>query len=264
MSKFERESVHSVFDAEGELDLDRLTKEMSGAVFEDKRYSNVDSMKKKAIHTSKDYDEFKSFVACAQDMLRPVSSVEFRELTKGKQGWKHSAASRATKASSRSEAAPNTPKVAKPASGTTLSAPKQPADFDRAWRRCRDATDPAKTLETRAAYLGAHPPRAFGKCFSRDLDATTMCEVVLAIHAMPREDAQAAQQTISLLDAVARAPRFSLSVMFLEQQHKDAVTAILAAANALAPAEQPNADADTPPLEASKDALSKIAALYGL
>mmetsp|Transcript_10312 Transcript_10312/g.36344 ORF Transcript_10312/g.36344 Transcript_10312/m.36344 type:complete len:179 (-) Transcript_10312:41-577(-) len=88
--------------------------------------------------------------------------------------------------------------------------------------------------------------------------------VVLAIHAMPREDAQAAQQTISLLDAVARAPRFSLSVMFLEQQHKDAVTAILAAANALAPAEQPNADADTPPLEASKDALSKIAALYGL
>ena len=86
-----------VLRKDGTLDVDKLARECSRDVFEDKRHRRVDDMKKKAIGTSRDYDEFRNFVHCAEDMLEPVSSREMEELKRGRTGWAHTAAARATR-----------------------------------------------------------------------------------------------------------------------------------------------------------------------
>jgi hypothetical protein len=51
---------------DGSLNVSLLSKEVADNLDEDEKYHAVDEMKKRAIHMSKDYDEFKNFVACAQ------------------------------------------------------------------------------------------------------------------------------------------------------------------------------------------------------
>jgi hypothetical protein len=52
-------------DSQGFIDSSGYGREIRAALVEDARYTQVDYMKKRAVKMSKDYDEFKAFVACA-------------------------------------------------------------------------------------------------------------------------------------------------------------------------------------------------------
>ena len=59
-----------------------LSSEVVSSLVETSRYTAVDAMKKKAIHTARDYDEFKNFVHCAQ--LKTLTSKELKDGFTGK------------------------------------------------------------------------------------------------------------------------------------------------------------------------------------
>ena len=51
--------------ADGNIDVVRLEKDLRNALDFDVKYKQTDNMKKKACKISADYDEFKAYVACA-------------------------------------------------------------------------------------------------------------------------------------------------------------------------------------------------------
>ena len=201
MARYFNEKKHSsVFTKDGHLDVKKLERECCEGLTEDRRYRRVDDMKKKAIHVSGSYDEFKNFVACAEDNLRPVSSTEFKELTKGRVGWGHTAAARATK--KRDGRGGNNAgdvhgghRTLALAEGVGAKgkhkAPRTPLEFERDWRRCRKmATAKTKaprakqiTAARRTDYLKVHGPEVLGKVFASELDATLMTEVLEVVAA---------------------------------------------------------------------------------
>ncbi len=63
---------------DGRINLSRIEREISNGMTEEDRFSAEDSMKKRAVHMSRDYDEFKNFVSASQ--LKPVQSSEMGEL----------------------------------------------------------------------------------------------------------------------------------------------------------------------------------------
>lgn len=62
----------------GKVNVSLIQREIAQDLSADARYHAEDCMKKRAIHMSKDYDEFKSFVSCSQ--LKPVPSHEMGQL----------------------------------------------------------------------------------------------------------------------------------------------------------------------------------------
>lgn len=181
-----------VLRKDGSLDVDKLARECSRDVFEDKRHRRVDDMKKKAIGTSRDYDEFRNFVHCAEDMLEPVSSREMEELKRGRMGWAHTAAARATRrdrttggASARFE--PRRRVVLEDThDAATRPPPSTPLELDRDWRRCRTRPGPkrtaaaalAETRRRRETYLARHGPTVLAPLLASELDATLVAEVL--------------------------------------------------------------------------------------
>ena len=69
----------------GEINVNLLKKEIVLNLQEDKTYAAVDTMKKKAIHVAQSYDEFRNFVACAEQKC--VTSKEMEELKEKKGSW---------------------------------------------------------------------------------------------------------------------------------------------------------------------------------
>jgi hypothetical protein len=66
--------------AQGSFDTSALNKELAMALEEDRKYKLTDSMKKRAIRTAANYDEFKNLVACAD--LTPVSQKDLNNIAK--------------------------------------------------------------------------------------------------------------------------------------------------------------------------------------
>jgi len=75
-------------DEKGNIDISQLEKELTQALEFDVKYKQKDNMKKKAIKTAGDYDQFKAFVECAH--LKTLTSKEVESLGKKKQGWQKS------------------------------------------------------------------------------------------------------------------------------------------------------------------------------
>lgn len=73
-------------DSSGNVQTEKLQKELHAALEGDIKYKQVDSMKKRAIRVAKSYDEFKGMVACAH--LKTLSSAEVQSLSAVKKGWK--------------------------------------------------------------------------------------------------------------------------------------------------------------------------------
>ena len=70
---------------DGRINTALLQREIANELAADARFSAEDVMKKRAVHISKDYDEFKNFVAASE--LKPVSSSEMGQLfVQGRQG----------------------------------------------------------------------------------------------------------------------------------------------------------------------------------
>ena len=132
-----------------------LGRELRAALEFDDAYAKTDEMKKRAIHTARDYDEFRNMVACAT--LTPVSSKELASLRQGKRGWNHAAAARRGGAGSREGPARQRRGKAKAAlrRGVPEQAPRTGMEFLRDWRRC------CATPEQKRAYLSVVGPSTF-------------------------------------------------------------------------------------------------------
>lgn len=87
----------SILDEQGNINAQQLTKEIKASLEYDIRYRQVDNMKKRAIRTSTNYEEFQALVACAH--LKKLSKKEVESLTQVKQGWKKAPTSKVEKAS---------------------------------------------------------------------------------------------------------------------------------------------------------------------
>ena len=72
-------------DSMGNIDTSQLEKELTQALDFDIKYKQKDNMKKKAIKSAGDYNEFKAMVDCAH--LKTLTSKEVESLGKKKQGW---------------------------------------------------------------------------------------------------------------------------------------------------------------------------------
>ncbi len=62
----------------GRINVSKIEREISNDIAENSRFIAEDGMKKRAVHMSQDYNEFKSFVAASQ--LKPVPSSEIGQL----------------------------------------------------------------------------------------------------------------------------------------------------------------------------------------
>jgi len=65
-------------DGSGNLNVSLLKSEIKHDLSSDATYKAVDAMKKKAIHTATSYDEFKNFVACAEQKPLDRGEMEVR------------------------------------------------------------------------------------------------------------------------------------------------------------------------------------------
>ena len=88
MSTFSREGAYrGGLNADHSLDYKGMIEEFREARIEDAKYKRVDTMKKRQITKAKDYDEFRSFVLCAEDGLGSLTPSEVQELGKQERGW---------------------------------------------------------------------------------------------------------------------------------------------------------------------------------
>lgn len=76
----------AILDEDGNINTEKLTQELKSALDYDVRYKQTDNMKKRAIKTATNYDEFKAMVACAH--LKKISRKEVESLSEVKKGWK--------------------------------------------------------------------------------------------------------------------------------------------------------------------------------
>lgn len=75
----------SVINADGSVDISRLEHEIREDLSLHRKHNAEDAMKKKAVHTSVDYDEFKNFVSAAE--LKPTTSRDVSSLFTGTTGF---------------------------------------------------------------------------------------------------------------------------------------------------------------------------------
>jgi hypothetical protein len=117
----------------GSLNTTMIQKELVTALAEDHNYKITDEAKKKHISTASSYDEFKNFVACADQ--KRVSNAEMESLSKPEKGWK----SKTNLALGQTGKLPKNKSKSKSEnminSKFPIIAPKTPMEFDREWRR---------------------------------------------------------------------------------------------------------------------------------
>ncbi|KAJ8598404.1 hypothetical protein CTAYLR_003022 [Chrysophaeum taylorii] len=183
-----------LFEEDGSLCVERLEKELSGAIFEDKRYHNVDEMKKRSVLTCKDYDEFKNKVACAQDMLKPVTSAELADLGRGVPGWRKKKKKKTVALKARTL-------VVEPCDAVAQT----PLDFERDWRRCRDTPH-------RRRYLKVQGLDRLRAIWANELDATALGEIIEVLLSGEEEELVLEEW----LRALADSDRFDLNRSFID------------------------------------------------
>jgi hypothetical protein len=76
--------ARSIVNPDGSVDISRLEREIREDLSLHRKHAAEDGMKKKAIHTSADYDEFQKFVSAAQ--LKPTTSRDVSSLFTGSMG----------------------------------------------------------------------------------------------------------------------------------------------------------------------------------
>ncbi|GMI31507.1 hypothetical protein TrCOL_g5788 [Triparma columacea] len=159
----------SAVSSTGALNVALLAKEVKQGLQEEKTYKAVDTMKKKAIHTSQTYEEFKNFVACAEQ--KPLDRGEMESLKETKGSWtqqktRHALNLKKSKRSSKKE------KRGVVSKKFPVVGPKTGMEFDRDWRRHCD------TEERRWRYLNLAGPGALGGIWKTEVDAGIMGKVL--------------------------------------------------------------------------------------
>ncbi|KAK1944635.1 Coiled-coil domain-containing protein 103 [Phytophthora citrophthora] len=158
MVKKSEEQLTSI--AHGAFDTAALQQELAQALEDDRIYKLTDNMKKRAIHTAANYDEFKNLVACAD--LKPISQKELRDFSQ---------ADRQTnipfkKKTSRKKAANE--RRFQPAAPALDVPPATAVDFCRNWKRY------LKTTNAKYRYLELTTPERLADMFKADIDSDLM------------------------------------------------------------------------------------------
>jgi len=188
--------------ATGELNTGRIQKELVTALKEDRSYRITDEAKKKHIATAASYDEFRHFVACADQ--KRVSNKDMESLAKPPKGWQmktnlatgkaagHEKALRSRRhdgGGAEAAAAGGGARIAEP---FPTAAPKNPMAFERDWRRH------CPTPELKLRYLALCGGAGLRKVFKTECDVALLGSVLGCLadaaraHPLPAIDAVAA------------------------------------------------------------------------
>ncbi|TYZ67176.1 hypothetical protein PybrP1_001670 [[Pythium] brassicae (nom. inval.)] len=147
----------------GSFDTAALQQELAQALEDDRLYKLTDNMKKRAIHTAANYDDFKNLVACAD--LKPISQKELRDFSRNERQTNLT-----YKLKPRREFGRGLAFEAPPAD--LHAAPATSVAFCRNWRRY------LKTSSEKLRYLKLTTAPTLGEIFKSDLDADLFAEIV--------------------------------------------------------------------------------------
>ncbi|KAF4320682.1 hypothetical protein BBO99_00001281 [Phytophthora kernoviae] len=193
-----------------------LQQELAQALEDDRIYKLTDSMKKRAIHTAANYDEFRNLVACAD--LKPISQKELRDFSK---------AERQTNISFKKKTRKNADKnrQIQPAAPVLDVPPKTAVDFCRNWKRY------LKTIDAKFRYLQLTSPERLGKMFKSDMDSDLMAEIIHALlvslnqdtASVGSEDIPPTVFALQIMEALTQTARFSLILDFFDSHQLEEV-----------------------------------------
>ncbi|POM58972.1 hypothetical protein PHPALM_36309 [Phytophthora palmivora] len=199
----------------GAFDTAALQQELAQALEDDRLYKLTDNMKKRAIHTAANYDEFKNLVACAD--LKPISQKELRDFSRADRqtniSFKKNKAKK--KLANERHIQPTAPALDVP--------PSTAVDFCRNWKRY------LKTTDEKFRYLQITTPKRIAVMFKTDIDSDLMAEIVEVLVTSWRqktadvspEELPLAAFAIATMEALSQTTRLSLILDFFEDHQME-------------------------------------------
>ncbi|GMH82896.1 hypothetical protein TrVE_jg2157 [Triparma verrucosa] len=199
-------AVTSVVDSSGNLNVSLLKTEIKSDLASDATYKAVDAMKKKAIHTAQSYDEFKNFVACAEQ--KPLDRGEMESLKQQKGSW--------SQQKTRSELSKKRSKKLSKKNANlklSLSFPTSPPDtsmkFDRDYRRH------CPTLPLKLRYLSLCTSSICPKIWSTEIDVSILGSIIDTLVHCILEGGER-DFVVGWMKGLKGCGRFKLNVCFLD------------------------------------------------
>ncbi|GMF12000.1 unnamed protein product [Phytophthora lilii] len=193
-----------------------LQQELAQALEDDRLYKLTDNMKKRAIHTAANYDEFKVTNCC---LCKPISQKELRDFSK---------AERQTNISFKKKTSRKKPASAcrfQPTAPALNVPPATAVDFCRNWKRYLETTD------AKFRYLKITTTDRLADLFKLDIDSDLVAEIIEVLVASwsqkaadtSPEDPPQAAFALSALEALSQTARFSLILDFFDNHQTEKV-----------------------------------------
>nr|CCA14216.1 conserved hypothetical protein [Albugo laibachii Nc14] len=205
-----------LLNEDGVLNVRALERELAEAIEYDRVYKRTDEVKKRAIHTSANYDEFKNRVACAN--MKPITTKELKELSKPR--------SLSTNLAYR-KSAQSTGKIStwKMPEISQLQAPKTSAEFTATWNRY------LTTLNQKWRYLQMTTASRIASLFQADIDADLMVSIVHVLSQfwedLQQKGCEETYLILSILQAFTTIQRFHLTLCFLSNEQLEKIELLL-------------------------------------
>ena len=170
----------------------KLERELKTSIVEEDTRQRVEAMKKRAILSSRSYDEFRHLVACANDGLTHMKGSELQDglqfkatiderggynnaVLKENSGGIVSKHSAATRGAARIRAA----RASGSASVDAEAAARNPHMFAREWRRASEHREgDARRVELRCEILCGIKTKRIKRLFSADIDSQLLGEII--------------------------------------------------------------------------------------
>ncbi|ETI38651.1 hypothetical protein F442_15519 [Phytophthora nicotianae P10297] len=201
----------------GAFDTAALQQELAQALEDDRLYKLTDSMKKRAIHTAANYDDFKNLVACAD--LKPISQKELRDFSRTERQTNISYKKKPTQKKSGND------RRSQPAAPALDVPPATAVDFCRNWKRY------LKTTDAKFRYLQLTTPERLADMFKPDIDSDLMADIVEVLVAswtqkpadINPEDPAPPTFALAVMEALSQTTRLSLILDFFEDHQMEKV-----------------------------------------
>ncbi|KAG3120712.1 hypothetical protein PI124_g1407 [Phytophthora idaei] len=201
----------------GAFDTAALQQELAQALEDDRLYKLTDSMKKRAIHTAANYDDFKNLVACAD--LKPISQKELRDFSRAERQTNISFKKKTTRKKYGND------RRFQPAAPALDMPPTTAVDFCRNWKRY------LKTDDAKFRYLQLTTPERLADMFKPDIDSDLMADIVEVLVAswcqksvdISPEEPTPATFGLAIMEALSQTTRLSLILDFFEDHQTEKV-----------------------------------------
>jgi hypothetical protein len=133
-----------MFNPDGNINMNMLTRELEEGLNADIKYRQTDNMKKRACKVASNYDEFRAMVQCAH--LKTLSRKEIESLKSTEKGWNHRKPKNKVDDAIilSQEILGDGEKSQHKLNSSFSSKPKNGLEFEREWRRIENV---AKKLE---------------------------------------------------------------------------------------------------------------------